>query len=172
MSIVKPKMEITPEVIRKALTYFPDSGIFIWNIRDDVPKWVNSQRAGKKAGTTDASGYCFIRLNGIFLMASTAACLWMTGKWPKFEMDHKNRINNDDRWENLREATSSQNNANKGKRADNTSGYTGVGRYKDRWVAAIRQNRINIYIGIYDTAEEAAVAYRKKKIELFGEFGS
>lgn len=37
----------------------------------------------------------------------------MTGEWPKNQIDHINRIRDDDRWENLREATQSQNSYNR-----------------------------------------------------------
>lgn len=37
------------------------------------------------------------------------AFLYMTGHWPEWDVDHKNRKRGDDRWKNLREATRSQN---------------------------------------------------------------
>ena len=59
------------------------------------------------------------------------------------------------------------------KRSDNTSGFKGVYLHqKGRYVAMIKHNRKSIYLGLYDTPEEAAAAYFQKSKELFGKFGA
>ena len=50
--------------------------------------------------------------------------------------------------------------------------FKGVRKHGRRWVARIRNNRKDIGIGRFDTAEEAARAYDAKAAELFGEFAS
>lgn len=50
-------------------------------------------------------------------------------------------------------------------------GYTGVYRENKRFRAVISVNKKTIHLGMYDTAEEAALAYNKKSLELFGEDG-
>ena len=50
-------------------------------------------------------------------------------------------------------------------------GYTGVYRENKRFRAVISMNKKTIHLGMYDTAEEAAMAYNKKSMELFGEDG-
>lgn len=83
-----------------------------------------------------------------------------------------NRLNN--RRSNLRIATASQNAANSRKRCMSTarSRYKGVvfDKQKSRWMASIRLNYRKIFIGYYDTEEEAAVSYNQKAKELFGEY--
>ena len=73
-----------------------------------------------------------------------------------YEIDHKNRCKLDNRIENLREATRSQNGANLSKRIDNQSGYVGVSKSKKKWRAYITIDGKKIHLGCFDTALEAA----------------
>ncbi|NLR92602.1 Pathogenesis-related transcriptional factor and ERF protein [Flammeovirga agarivorans] len=50
----------------------------------------------------------------------------------------------------------------------NKTGYIGVLKEKNRYKAVIYKDRKPIFLGSYTTAEEAALAYNKKSIELFG----
>jgi hypothetical protein len=88
------------------------------------------------------------------------------------KIDHKNRTGLDCRKQNLRIATDSQNQANRGPNRNNTSGYKGVCFHKrvKKFQASIQQNRKIVYIGYFSTAEKAAKAYDTKATELFGEF--
>lgn len=81
-----------------------------------------------------------------------------------------NPLNN--RRTNLRVATDSQNKMNRGKQKDNTTGYKGVTYKSDRrkWVAQIKKDRKNYYLGGFNTPEEAYAAYCAKAKELHGEF--
>lgn len=52
----------------------------------------------------------------------------------------------------------------------NESGFIGVTRYRDnKWKAEIKHKGVKFYLGIFNTATEAAVARDKKAIELRGE---
>lgn len=87
-------------------------------------------------------------------------------------VDHKdtNPLNNTR--DNLRLCTRSQNSANTGLNATNTSGYKGVyfETKNGKWRARIMLNKKNHHLGYFDNPEEAHKAYREKAIELFGEF--
>ncbi|MFE7820556.1 HNH endonuclease [Priestia megaterium] len=87
-------------------------------------------------------------------------------------LDHINRNPLDNRKQNLRYATVSQNNINVGIRADNSSGYKGVQWYKPRrkWLASVSCQGKKIHIGYYENKLDAAKAYNTKVLELFGEF--
>lgn len=89
-------------------------------------------------------------------------------------VDHINGNGLDNRRENLRVATKTQNNRNKAKSRSNKSGYKGVwrdkGKVKERWQAGITANGKKIHLGRFDTREEAHEAYCKAAIELHGEF--
>lgn len=90
-------------------------------------------------------------------------------------IDHKNRNGLDCRRENLRPATHSQNLTNSRKPLRNTSGYKGVIRNKQiraPWEARIRKDRKHYYLGAYETALEAALAYDRAAKRLHGEFAA
>lgn len=94
-------------------------------------------------------------------------------KLEKHELiDHINGNGLDNRRENLRLATSSQNQANKGKGRNNTTGRKGVFWNKNtkKWYSQITVNRKIIFIGLFNTLDEAYEAYCKKAKELFGEY--
>ena len=91
------------------------------------------------------------------------------------QVDHINGNTLDNRRENLRTCTRSQNQMNRGRTKNNKSGYKGIYYAKDKprfkpWQAQIKHNKKTIYLGYYKTKEEAALAYNKKAIELFGEY--
>lgn len=90
---------------------------------------------------------------------------------PPHHTDHRNGNTLDNRDENLRPSTSSQNGANRGKQRTNTSGFKGVAKNgKSGWMGKINCMRKQIYLGTFQTREAAARAYDAKAIELFGEF--
>jgi len=90
----------------------------------------------------------------------------------KFQVDHINGNGLDNRRSNLRPCTDQQNKFNMKKRSDNTSGYKGVSWLPDRkrWQAQIQINKKNSRIGRFLSKVEAANAYDKRAVELFGEF--
>lgn len=83
-------------------------------------------------------------------------------------VDHISGDKLDNRRCNLRVATNHQNRFNQKPRKANQ--YKGVYRCYKRWVAQITLNYKRHYLGIYKTEEEAALAYNKAAVELFGEF--
>ena len=88
------------------------------------------------------------------------------------ETDHRDldRLNN--RRDNLRPASSSENKANVSLRSDNTSGFKGVSWWKDRnkWRADGMISKKQVHLGTFDTAEAASEAYSNWAEKTFGEF--
>ena len=99
------------------------------------------------------------------------AWLYMTGRWPADEIDHKNLIKFDDRWDNLREAGNDQNQANRGTRPHNTSGITGVSFHSSqgKWYAECSIGGVRVLHAYFNTKEEA-VAARERALCVQGEF--
>ena len=86
--------------------------------------------------------------------------------------DHINRDKLDNRRENLRTCTTSENMQNRGKQSNNTSGYKGVfwSIPAKRWRAQIVVMKKAIHLGLFDTPEEAHEEYLKAEKKHFGEF--
>lgn len=82
--------------------------------------------------------------------------------------DHKNRIRDDNRFENLRPCTYIQNGGNR--RASGELGIKGVSKKGNKYVAQITYNYVNHYLGMFDTIEEAQAVYKQAAKDCFGEF--
>jgi len=89
------------------------------------------------------------------------------------QMDHINRNTFDNRLENLRLCSSSENHANQSK-THGSSDFKGVTWHKNRekWQVQIQYKHKYQYIGVFDDEIEAAAAYDAKARELFGEFAA
>lgn len=88
-------------------------------------------------------------------------------------LDHRNGDRLDNRKENLRIATASQNQANTRKMRRSqpmTSRFKGVSLDRGRWLASIRVRGRKRNLGRYGTEEEASAAYERAAREAFGEF--
>ncbi len=163
---------ISAEYVRNILDYNPDTGIFIWKYRTDVSNRWNTKYVGKRAGWKDSKGAYVLTINDKYYKAHRIAWLYMTGEWPKEEIDHRDLNGMNNKWENLREATHSQNQFNKRAQSNNKSGYKGVhwDKYKEKWVAAIGINNKSIYLGRFRSKEDAYMAYCDAANKLHGEF--
>lgn len=152
------------------LKYDPITGRITWAARTS-----NRIRVGDDAGTITPRGYRAIRIDGLTYFASNLIWLMVHGGWPDV-IDHKNGKQADDRLENLRPATISQNTANARISRNNQCGLKGVYRSKEKsrvsrpWVADIRKDRKTIHLGRFASQEEAAAAYRDAAIKYHGEF--
>jgi hypothetical protein len=91
---------------------------------------------------------------------------------PGVLVDHQNRDTLDNRRSNLRNATTFQNAWNAKCRKDSLTGIKGVSFYKDRgkWVAYVKVDRKNKYLGLFETPELAKAARDAKIASLHGEF--
>lgn len=139
--------------LKKLLNYNPETGEFRWAIaRQRITK-------GSVAGTAHIEGYVQLWLNGKAYLAHRLAWLYVHGYEPT-EIDHINRIRNDNRIVNLREVSRTENNLNASIRKDNTSGYKGVSwnKTRNKWQAYIKIKGKKKSLGYHHTAEEAHIA--------------
>ena len=103
----------------------------------------------------------------ILLAAHRLAFLYMTGRFPKVDVDHEDTIKHHNWWSNLREATRSQNMQNQRKsQLNNKLGLLGVHSQNGKFIAQIGINGKQTYIGNFNTPEEAHIAYLNAKREL------
>lgn len=162
-------------ILRQLLRYEPDTGKLFWRERDR--SWFNSDRvhsawnaklAGKEAMTgLDNYGYPRGRIGGQTIRAHLVIWKMVHGTAPKGVIDHINHDKTDNRLVNLREITKRENHLNSGLCKRNTSGVTGVCRVKGRWQAMITVNYESIYLGRFDSIEDAAKA-RKAAERKYG----
>lgn len=90
---------------------------------------------------------------------------------PGQPVDHVNHEGLDNRKANLRVCTRSENNRNRrGKSTKRTSKFKGVVPVRGRWQARITRDQREIYLGTFDTEEQAARAYDSKSLEIHGDF--
>lgn len=88
----------------------------------------------------------------------------MTGEWPMDEVDHINCCRSANRWSNLRAADKRLNMHNiHAARKDSTIGLKGVKRKRNSFVARIRADGIDHYLGAFKTPELAHEAYVNAK---------
>jgi hypothetical protein len=152
---------VTRARLRELLHYDRDTGEFRW--------W---KRVGEEMRLGEVAGTVRIGIDGRKYRAHQLAWFYMTGRWGRPMIDHRDGDATNNSWSNLRRATPSQNNANRRRLRHNTSGYKGVfscGR-SGRWRAVIRRNWRRTYLGTFDTPEAAHAAYVEAARKLFGEF--
>jgi hypothetical protein len=157
---------LTFDDVDALLTYDPGTGVFRWKIyRNQLAK------LGSVAGSKDRGGYMQIRINGVKYLSHRLAHLLMTKEWPTVYIDHINGVRDDNRWDNLRLCNKAQNSGNmRCLTSRNTTGYRGVTKRSNRYVAQINIRGDIRHIGSFNTAEEAYEAYRTVAKSHFGDF--
>lgn len=88
----------------------------------------------------------------------------------KDQVDHINGNTLDNRKSNLRICSHRDNILNRDKYKNNSSGYKGVSKSGDKWIATIGINNKKEYLGIFENKEDARIAYDNAAILNFGEF--
>jgi hypothetical protein len=163
---------ITHARLRKLLDYDPKTGHLTWRDRNKRVGRGGMTRAGRIAGCINGSGKRCIGISGKIYLASRLAFFWMTSRWPRAQMDHINSNRGDNRWSNLREATSHQNNANRQIRKKKRVPFKGVRWHKinGNYQAQITVKGRYIHLGVFETPEEAHTAYRAAARKHFGRF--
>jgi hypothetical protein len=156
---------LTQQRLKEVLRYDPATGEWTW-----INPNSNRVKAGDAAGTY-THGYRKITVDGKRYYAHRLAWLYMTGSWPGECIDHRDVAPAKNAWTNIREATRQQNQANKPRQINNTSGYKGVSKYKrGKWRAVIHVSGKQLYLGEYDTPQEAHSAYVAAARRYFGQF--
>lgn len=133
-------------------------------------KWRRLRRFPGPAGCFHISGYRWIRLKGTRYFEHSLAWFYMTGRWPKNMVDHKDGKKANNRWKNLRAATRSQNGANRRINTKRKNSYKGIqpDRHKFRARIVVRGKHINL--GTFADAKSAHRAYCVAAKKHFGAF--
>lgn len=159
---------ISLERLRYLLHYNEETGEFIWRVTRNA-----DARKGDIAGTVNAKGYVMIGADGRLYQAHRLAWFYVTGEWPSDQIDHKNNLTADNSFENLRQASRTDNNRNR-RFKKNKTGFKGVSLHgtSKKWTANIWKDGKQQYLGLFDTPEQAHKAYRAAAVEMHGEFAN
>lgn len=154
--------------ISQLLMYDPNDGLLYWKISQSP-----YVKAGMRAGSLNKkTGYIRIKLDKTMYAAHRLVWKIHKNNDPNHHIDHINGNKSDNRIENLREATNSQNIAAGKTGRKSKSGKTGV-YFRDKigkYVASFRKDKKSFYLGLFLTLEDAEKAYNSAYKEAFGEY--
>lgn len=150
---------------REALELFRydyETGVLYWRrrVNSRVPKTLEAGTQRK----SNSDGYLTVSVHGRMYPVHRVVTLMCYGFYGEgLEVDHINHVRNDNRLFNLRFVTRSENRRNQSVNSKNTSGVTGVyfSKTKKKYIAQISVDRETIYLGIFETLEDAAEARRQ-----------
>ena len=162
----RPNIDIP--TLRQLLAYDPETGKLTWfrRAREFFPTlraWAvwNGRYAGTDALTADCKGH---RQGNIFNrrhFAHRVGYALHHGEWPVGDVDHINGDRADNRIINLRAVDHRTNMKNQRARGTNSSGVTGVVRFRNKWKAQITVSGRNINLGHFECRDDAIVARKK-----------
>ena len=151
--------------VQRVLSYEPHSGLFYWK---EPPKG-HSRLAGYVAGGI-TTGYVLIKIDGRKYKAHRLAWLMVTGEWPKKDIDHINGCPLDNRIDNLRLATASQNQANKARQRGKAIAKGVRALPSGRFQARITVGKRLIRLGTFQSESAALDAYAAAAQTNYGQF--
>lgn len=170
----------TPDRLRELLTYDPETGKLFWKERPSVDfknsrlcnSW-NARFSGKEAFTADnGKGYLCSFIFKMPMKAHRVAWAIHHGEWPDGHIDHISGMKGDNRISNLRIATIAENQWNTALKSANTSGLKGVSWSvrQGKWRARIGVNGVMVWLGYFESKEDAHAAYGAAAKKYHGEF--
>jgi radical SAM protein with 4Fe4S-binding SPASM domain len=143
------------ERLLQVLDYSPKTGVFTRRLKQ------TGVAQGAIAGSMDQGGYLVTSVDGKLYKCHRLAWLYIIGNWPQGVIDHINGNKSDNRFENLRDVTKTQNiqNQRKAQISNKSTGVLGVFKNGSGFAARISHNNTKIYLGTFKTTDEAKAAY-------------
>lgn len=148
---------LTQNQLHSLLAYDPDTGVLTW------------RKTNRRAGTKHYSGYRNVFVDGKCYIEHRVIWLYVHGEWPTCDIDHINRIRDDNRLANLRLTSRAENCQNQPIRKTNKSGKTGVyfHRVSKKWAAVINVNKQQLHLGTFNSRDEALEARRNAEMQHY-----
>lgn len=166
--------QLSIEFLNECFECDGETGILRWKNRprhhfnsDRGHRCFNTKFAGKTTGSLRPDGYLDVFLSGKLYLAHRIVFAMMNGFWPE-TIDHINGAKSDNRPANLRACSAIDNMANQGARRRLKGAYWHVRTGK--WQSSICRNYKQIFLGFFNTEEEAHQAYCIASIKLAGDF--
>lgn len=146
---------LTQKELKETLRYDEETGKFFWKI-----KLSPTGLPGSVAGSVYSDGYRVISIRCVRYKAHRLVFLYVHGYFPENNLDHINRIKDDNRLSNLREVSAVCNARNCGNPKNNSSGVKGVyySKKDKKWCASIKINGYVKYIGCFHDFSNAVCA--------------
>jgi hypothetical protein len=153
---------LTQNRLKELLDYNPDTGVVIRKVK------LKNQPAGKIVGCVGRQGYLQTSIDGKLYKVHRLVWLYMYGEWPKNNIDHIDHNPANNKISNLRDVSCLENNRNKRRNTNSSSGLLGVGWHKrdECWVAHIEVSGIRHNLGYYKDKETALNA-RKQAEQIY-----
>lgn len=140
-------MAIARDMLHELFVY--DNGV----LRNRVAR--RRAKIGEPIGTVDSYGYLVASVNGqTYKVHRLIYAMFYDGV--PLVIDHINGVFADNRIENLRPATATQNGYNRKVNHTSTSKTKNVHRLKNKWMAQCQVDGVRNYLGVFDTKEQAA----------------
>ena len=155
-----PKIKgLTIGELRVTFRYDPESGEFT-RLTSKARAKIGDRPERVRAGRS------VIAIAGDRFFAHHLAWFYMTGEWPTDTIDHIDRDPLNNKWDNLRMATLSEQGMNRGQLRPHV--LTGAYQLKSRklWRSYIKVNRKERHLGYFKTEQAAHAAYLKAKAEM------
>jgi hypothetical protein len=156
--------DISIETLRDSFIYDAATGDIHWRNPEKHP----SRKRGPLGYMQQ--GYVFITIGEVNISVHRVAWAMHYGKWSESTIDHRDRNRANNRIDNLRLATESQNHVNAQVRGAFPCKGVSFEKKRGKYRAQIKFARKGKHIGYYDTMDEAAHAYNKEAVVIHGEF--
>jgi hypothetical protein len=153
---------LTQSRLKQMLRYERHTGAFFWRAG------AGHVLAGARAGNLNSNDYWLIGVDRKRYYAHRLAWLYVHGRFPNGQLDHKNGKKTDNRIANLREASNGQNQVNS--KRYSASGFRGVRKHHRKWIASLRLDGRYVYLGLFATPQAAHAAYCAAARKLHGAF--
>lgn len=189
MTELRKQFEVLPEIESLFNNQEYNSILSIFDYIDGVLYWAeiprdyfnsnvaygtfNGKLRGKPAGKKEKRGYVRVKVKGKMYSAHRIIFYKFNGYLPD-SIDHIDRNTGNNKIDNLRAASNSNNIANSNLRVDNTSGFKGVGFVKatGKWRATVKKNGKYVYCKYFTDKDEAIKARAMEFSKHFGEFAN
>jgi len=160
------EVKVTQERLKEVLHYDSESGEFTWKVKLSA-----RAPAGTKACVSASRGRHRICVDKVLYFAHRLAWLYVHGVFPEGTIDHRDQNPGNNKIANLRLASDQQNKGNRPPQA-NSKEYRGVRQRFYKFISQITYKGKSMYLGSFDSPEEAHEAYKAKHLELHGVFSN
>lgn len=159
---------ITQTQLKKILHYNQSTGIFTRK-KDQSINIKSGDIAGTIRKPCNGKSYIQISVRGKIYYAHRLAYLYVIGKFPRNKTDHQDGNGLNNKWHNIKPATSKENSQNMRLRDNSISGCCGVNWHSkaNKWQVTIGVNLKSIYLGLYSDIKKA-ISIRKKAEVKYG----